>query len=83
MTATSSQRLNLRPTCALDADELEPARWRAAPARRALDGLDAGDDGVEPRRRGDVQQALEQQRADALAAAVAGRRRPSPRRWSR
>ena len=68
MTATSSQRLNLRPTCALDADQLEAALG-VQRARRGARRLDAGDHRVEaggawrPRRGG--------------TAAACPRRRPS------
>lgn len=69
MRATSSQRLNLRPTC-----RSMPTSWnpqRACSARRLARGLDTCEHGVEPAALGDVEQLGQQQAPDALPAPVA------------
>ena len=70
MMATSSQLVELAADLALDADQLEAARPvqgdRGLACRR-----DPGEHGVEPETRGDPQQLVDDQLADALAVAVA------------
>ena len=79
MRATSSQRLNLRPTSRSMPTSSKPQRWCSA--RDAVTGrLDAGEDEVEPAALGDVEQLGEQQGADARAADGRAGRRSSPRR---
>ena len=79
MTATSSQRLNLRPTSRSMPTSSKPhLAWRR---RRGLAaGLDAGHDRVEAAGAGDVEHLGQQQRADAETAERAVGRTPSPRR---
>ena len=80
MTATSSQRLNLRPT-----SRSTPTRSKPQAACRARDavaaGLDAGDHGVEAAGLGGVEHGEQEGRPMPAAVPVAVARRRSPRRW--
>ena len=80
MTATSSQRPNLRPTWRSTPTRSKP-HARVQRARRHAARLDAGDHGVEPRVTGDVDEAGRGAGARCRARCGRGARTRSPRRW--